>query len=316
MDQDLLLNLYQQMFLIRSFENKAFELHQAGEIAGPLHLSSGQEALAVGALSVLEEEDTVLSSFRCHSYYLARGGDPKRAFAELFGKASGCSGGRGGSMHLFDTSHNFMGGWGIIGAHIPLAAGFAFADKYRKTKGVTLCFFGDGAVNIGAFHEGLALAELWKLPVVFIIENNQYAMNTAVNDNCSLDDLSLRALAYPLPRASVDGQDVFAVRSTIHTAIRRAREKQQPTLIEARTVRLAGFSADECTTDNSDSEQDPLSILEEKLKGLNLRESVNKIRDRITREIDEAVHFAKTQPAPHPDTAQEHIFAAEQGGLT
>jgi len=198
MDASLLLDLYRQMALCRRFEEAAGRAYQQGKIRGFLHLYVGQEAVAVGAISGAAPTDYIVSTYREHAHYLARTGDARGAMAELFGKAGGVVGGRGGSMHLFDASKRFLGGWAIVGGHIPIAAGVAFASKYRDEPDVTLCFFGDGTANMGAFHEGLALAGLWKLPVVFICENNMYAMGTPLYRTLSVEDVSVRAKGYPI----------------------------------------------------------------------------------------------------------------------
>ncbi|NMC61575.1 MAG: pyruvate dehydrogenase (acetyl-transferring) E1 component subunit alpha, partial [SAR324 cluster bacterium] len=223
MDQELLADLYRNMLRIRRFEEEAARLYTERKIGGFLHLYIGQEAVAVGAMSVLEAQDYVVTAYRCHWHYLARGGNCRAGFSELLGKETGCSKGRGGSMHFYNVEHNFMGGWGIVGAHVPLAAGLAFAQKYQNKGGVTLCFLGDGAINIGPFHEGLSLASLWELPLVIVIENNYFAMGTPVNKSFPIEDLSVRALGYAIARDTVDGHDVFAVRSAIYQAAKRAR---------------------------------------------------------------------------------------------
>ncbi|MDC0357714.1 thiamine pyrophosphate-dependent enzyme [Oligoflexia bacterium] len=317
MDQELVSELYTKMLRIRHFEEEAARLHQAQKIAGPLHLYSGQEAVAVGTLSVLEGDDAVISSFRCMGHFLAQGGSTKAGFAELMGKEAGCSKGRGGSMHLFDTSRNFFGGWQIIGSQIPVAAGLAFAQKYKDSNAVTICFFGDGAINIGAFHEGLALAALWKLPVVFIIENNRYAMHTPVEKSFPIEDLSVRALAYPMARDTVEGHDVFAVRGATHTAIRRAREQKLPTLIEAKTVRLRGFSVADATENgstgalNTAKEKDPIIFLEQKMENLGMEKERDRIQADMRTEIEAAVQFAENAPEPTPSGALDYTYSEE-----
>jgi pyruvate dehydrogenase E1 component alpha subunit len=234
--------------------------------------------------------------------------------AELLGKATGCAKGRGGSMHFYDSTLNFMGGWGIIGAQLPVAAGIAFAQNYTNSDGVTICFLGDGAINIGPFHEALSLAALWKLPVVFVIENNYFSMGTPLHKTAPTEDLSIRALGYPMARDSVDGHDVFAVRSCIHTAVRRAREHRLPTLIEAKTYRYRGHSMADPATYRTKEEvetwraRDPIKVIGEKLNTLgmgNLRESINK---DIEEEIVDAVKFAEESPFPDPETALDYVY--------
>src|SRR5205823_2026097 len=219
MDAGLLLDLYRQMALCRRFEEAAAKAYTQGKIRGFLHLYIGQEAVAVGAISAAEPTDYIVATYREHAHYLARTGDARGAMAELFGRATGCSGGRGGSMHLFDAARRFFGGWAIVGGHVPIAAGVAFGSKYRGEPDVTLCFFGDGTANMGAFHEGLALAGLWKLPVVFICENNQYAMGTPLYRTLSVEDVAVRARGYPMEAEIVNGDDVLEMREATRHAI-------------------------------------------------------------------------------------------------
>ena len=302
------------MARIRRFEEEAARLYTEKKIGGFLHLYIGQEALAVGAMSVLEPKDKVMTAYRCHGHYLARGGSARAGMAELLGKATGCAEGRGGSMHFYDIERNFFGGWGIVGGQIPVAAGLAFAQKYNNENAVTLCFMGDGAINIGSFHEGLALAALWKLPVVFIIENNYFAMGTPLEKTAATEDLSIRALAYPMARDTVDGHDVFAVRSSIHTAVRRAREQNLPTLIEARTYRYRGHSmADPATYRTKDDveewrSRDPIATTGAKLEGLGQAELRQRIDDEIENEIMDAVKFAEESPFPDPSTVMNYAY--------
>ena len=314
MDQDLIADLYCQMLRIRRFEEETVRLYTERKIGGFLHLYIGQEAVAVGASSVMEAKDCVLASYRCHGHYLARGGSARAGMAELLGKAGGCALGRGGSMHFFDAQHNFLGGWGIVGAHVPTAAGVAFAQKYRKTGAVTVCFLGDGAINIGPFHEGLSLAALWKLPVVFVIENNLFAMGTPLNKTAAVDDVSIRALAYPMARDVVDGHDVFAVRSALHAAIRRAREMSLPTLVEAKTYRYRGHSMADPATYRSKEDveawraRDPIKVLEEKMVELELTSKKNRIEQDVEAEMADAVRFAEDSPFPDPAAACEFVY--------
>src|SRR5215831_17096989 len=235
MDSGLLLDLYRQMCLCRRFEEAAAKAYSQGKIAGFLHLYIGQEAVAVGAISAVPPTDYIVATYREHAHYLARTGDARGAMAELYGKASGSVGGRGGSMHLFDAARRFLGGWAIVGGHLPIAAGVAFASKYREERDVTLCFFGDGTANMGAFHEGLALASQWKLPVVFICENNQYAMGTPLYRTLAVDDVAVRARGYPMEAEIVNGDDVLEMREVVRHALVRARKESLPIFIEAKT---------------------------------------------------------------------------------
>jgi pyruvate dehydrogenase E1 component alpha subunit len=315
MDQDTLADLYRRMLRIRRFEEEAARLYTERKIGGFLHLYIGQEAVAVGAVSVLEEKDQMITAYRCHGHYLARGGSARAGMAELLGRETGCSKGRGGSMHFYDASRNFFGGWGIIGAQIPVAAGMAFANIVNETGGVVLCFLGDGAINIGPFHEGLALASLWKLPVVYIIENNYFAMGTPLEKTAATDDLSIRALGYPMARDTVDGHDIFKVRSCILDAVRRARDKRQPTLIEARTYRYRGHSMADPATYRTKADvdewrsRDPIATLGSKIDSLGLQSIREKIDAEIEAEILDAVTFAEESPMPDPATVGDYVMA-------
>ncbi|HMO01845.1 MAG TPA: pyruvate dehydrogenase (acetyl-transferring) E1 component subunit alpha [Oligoflexia bacterium] len=314
MDNELITELYRSMLLIRRFEEEAARLYQERKIGGFLHLYIGQEALAVGTASVLDSEDYLVTAYRCHGHYLARGGSARAGMAELLGKVTGCAEGRGGSMHFYDVEKKFMGGWGIVGAHMPLAAGFAFAQKYNQESGATICFLGDGAINIGPFHEAMSLAALWNLPVVFVIENNYFAMGTPLHKTSPTDDLSLRALGYPMARDTVDGHDVFAVRASIHAALTRAREQHLPTLIEAKTYRYRGHSMADPAKYRTKEEvedwrkRDPILTLGAKLESFGLKT----LRDQIDREIEEeildAVKFAEESPEPDPSTAEKYVY--------
>src|SRR2546422_700669 len=241
-DRETLRNLFHQMLLIRRFEEKCAESYSLGKIGGFCHLYIGQEAVGVGAISALRPDDYVVTSYREHGQAIAKGISPDAIMAELYGKASGCSRGKGGSMHLFDKRVNFLGGHGIVGGQIPLATGVAFASKYKETDQVTLCFFGEAAVNQGAFHESLNMAQLWKLPCIYICENNQYGMGTSLARAMSLQNVAEKACGYSMESEFVDGMDVLAMRRATQRAIKRARENYLPTLIEARTYRYMGHS--------------------------------------------------------------------------
>src|SRR5688500_10173204 len=239
---DHLADLYRQMFVIRRVEEEAARAYAQGKIGGFLHLYIGQEAVAVGSIATLKPEDYVVTTYRDHGIAIAKGMTARAVMAELFGKVTGCSKGLGGSMHLFDKEHNMLGGYGIVGGHIPLAAGVAFASKYRTDGRVTLCFFGEGAVAIGGFHEGVALAALWKLPIVFICENNEYAMGTPLKRTMSVEDVTMKALGYGIDRDRFFAADVLEVEQRIGEAVQRARELSLPTLVEVRTYRFRGHS--------------------------------------------------------------------------
>src|SRR5437867_9847192 len=242
LDTTLARALLTQMQLIRRFEEKAAEMYAMGKIGGFLHLYIGQEAVAVGAMSTLRPDDYAISSYREHGHCLAKGSDPKRIMAELFGRLDGLSKGKGGSMHLFDKSVNFLGGHGIVGAHLPLAAGAGFAIKYQGGDQVVVCYFGDGAVPEGEFHESLNLCALWKLPVIFLCENNRYAMGTSVERALAQTEIWKFGQTYGIPAERVDGMDVLAVREAVARAVSRARQQKAPSLLEADTDRYRGHS--------------------------------------------------------------------------
>src|SRR5216117_2117510 len=234
-DAELARRLLADMMLIRRFEEKAAEAYALGKIGGFLHLSIGEEAVAAGATSVLRSDDYAISTYREHGHCLIKGSDPRRVMAELFGRVDGLSKGKGGSMHLFDKEHNFLGGHAIVGAHLPIAAGVGFAIKYRGGDQVVLCYFGDGAVPEGEFHEALNLASLWKLPVIWVCENNRYAMGTSVERALAQTEIWKFGQTYGIPGERVDGMDVLAVRETVGRAVARTRQQKTPSLIEADT---------------------------------------------------------------------------------
>ena len=317
MDAALLLDLYRQMSLCRRFEEAAGRAYQQGKIRGFLHLYIGQEAVAVGAISAAEPTDYIVATYREHAHYLARTGDARGAMAELYGKASGCSGGRGGSMHLFDAAHRMLGGWAIVGGHVPIAAGVAFASKYRDEKDVTLCFFGDGTANMGAFHEGLALAGLWKLPVIFICENNQYAMGTPLYRTLAVEDVAVRARGYPMKSEIVNGDDVLEMREAVGHAIRRARRESKPFFIEAKTYRFRGHSVADPGKYRSKEElqkwmeRDPIRVLAERIQrlGIATEEQLHALDDEAKAQVQDAVEFAERAPEPDPATVGEYVYA-------
>ncbi|MBI3791274.1 MAG: pyruvate dehydrogenase (acetyl-transferring) E1 component subunit alpha [Gemmatimonadetes bacterium] len=234
--------LLRSMLMQRRFEERCAEAYALGKIGGFCHLYIGQEAVSTGTLSMLRPDDYVITTYRDHGQALARGLSARAIMAELFGRSDGCARGKGGSMHLFDKQHNFLGGHGIVGGHIPIATGVAFAIKYRGGDQVIVCFFGEAAINNGAFHEAANMAALWKLPVIYIIENNRYGMGTAIERAASIHDIYERAGSYDMARDVVDGQDVFAVRDAVGKAVDRARTQGMPTLLEVRTYRFMGHS--------------------------------------------------------------------------
>ena len=314
---DQLIELYRQMILIRRFEEKSAEAYVAGKIGGFCHLYIGQEAVGVGAISALRKEDYVLGSYREHGIALAKGMSARSIMAELFGKATGCSKGKGGSMHMFDKSLGFLGGHAIVGGQIPLATGTAFATKYQGTDQVTLCFFGEAAVNQGAFHESLNMAQLWKLPCIYICENNQYGMGTSLERAMSLRDIAQKACAYEMASEFVDGMDVLHVRNATLRAVERARKEYLPTLLEIRTYRFMGHSMSDPGNYRTRAEiekyqeRDPIklfaaSLLEEKFideKGL------EEIDRKAREEVEDALRFADESPLPDPEELYTDVYA-------
>ncbi|HJQ85537.1 MAG TPA: pyruvate dehydrogenase (acetyl-transferring) E1 component subunit alpha [Candidatus Binatia bacterium] len=317
MDAALLLDLYRQMCLCRRFEEAAAKAYSQGKISGFLHLYIGQEAVAVGAISAAAPTDYIVATYREHAHYLARTGNARAAMAELYGKGTGASGGRGGSMHLFDAEKRMLGGRAIVGGHVPIAAGVAFGSKYRGEHDVTLCFFGDGTANMGAFHEGLALAGLWKLPVVFICENNQYAMGTPLYRTLSVEDVAVRARGYPMEAEIVNGDDVLEMREATRHAISRARKEHLPFFLEAKTYRFRGHSvADPAKYRTKEEvqkwmERDPIAVLGQRIRTLGIAtdEQLKAIDEETKTQVQDAVRFAEESPPPAPDTVFEHVYA-------
>src|SRR5579862_1755540 len=317
-DPALLKTMLEQMVLVRRFEEKAAEMYTLGKIGGFCHLYIGQEAVAVGALSATNNDDYIFTSYREHGHALVRGMDPGEVMAELCGKRSGCSKGKGGSMHLFDKGRSFMGGHGIVGGQIPLAAGTAFSAKYLKQPRVTLCFFGEAAVNIGSFHETLNLAALWKLPVIFICENNRFGMGTPIERSSALYDLSQKALGYNMARAQVDGMDVLAVRDVMAEAVERARNENAPTLIEARTYRFMGHSMSDPSHGHyrtkveveEHKRHDPIKIFTNTLESLGLitQEEVEEMDRKVKEIVEDAVAFSERSDDPHPSQLHTDVY--------
>jgi pyruvate dehydrogenase E1 component alpha subunit len=302
---DHLAQLYRQMVLIRRVEEEAARAYAMGKIGGFLHLYIGQEAVGVGACAALRPDDYVVTTYRDHGIALAKGMSANALMAELYGKKTGCSQGLGGSMHLFDREHHMLGGYGIVGGHIPLAAGVAFASKYRADGRVTLCLFGEGAVSIGGFHEGLSLAALWKLPIVFICENNEYSMGTPLSRSMSIEDVSMKALGYGMDRDRFFADDVLEVERRIGEAVARAREESLPTLVEVRTYRFRGHSMSDPAKYRTQEElethkkRDPLFRAREALvEGQYGEARIKQIEDDVEAETQAAVKFAEESPEP------------------
>src|SRR5258707_1204880 len=316
-DRQTLVDLLRQMLLIRRFEEKSAESYSLGKIGGFCHLYIGQEAVGVGAISALRDDDYVLTSYREHGQAIAKGISPDAVMAELYGKAGGCSKGKGGSMHMFDKRVHFLGGHAIVGGQIPLATGVAFATKYKETDQVTLCFFGEAAVNQGAFHESLNMAQLWKLPCIYICENNQYGMGTSLARAMSLQNISAKAEAYEMASEFVDGMDVLAMRRATQRAIKRARENYLPTLIEARTYRYMGHSMSDPGNYRTRAEiekyqeRDPIKIFTATLKenGFLTDQDIADFEAQVKEEVERAGRFAEESPEPDPRVLYANVYA-------
>jgi pyruvate dehydrogenase E1 component alpha subunit len=314
--------LLARMALIRRFEEEAGRQYQRAKAGGFLHLGIGEEATIVGVASAMREEDFLIGSYRTHGHAIARGTEPRRVMAELFGRVDGTSGGRGGSMHIFDAEHRFMGGYGIVGGNLPLAAGLGLASQYKGEDAVTVCMFGDGASNAGNFGETMNLAALWKLPVLFLVENNLYGMGTSVERHSAQTDLSKKAEGYGVPGSRVDGMDVIAVREAVAEGIRLAREESKPTMLEAFTYRYRGHSAadPEVYREREEVEEwrekDPIETFARRCveAGVLGEREVQEVRDRAEAEVEAAVEFAEASPEPALDTMYEGLYAHTEAG--
>jgi pyruvate dehydrogenase E1 component alpha subunit len=317
LDNGQVVQLYEKMLLIRRFEEQSGRLYMQGKIHGFLHLYIGEEAIAVGAISPLRDDDYIITHYRDHGHALARGLDPKRIMAELMGKVTGTSGGKGGSMHLFDVSKGFMGGHAIVGGQMPLASGLALAIKYRGEDRAVLCIFGDGAVNEGSFHETMNLASLWKLPILFLLENNLYGMGTHIErTRAGGKDIYLAADAYKIPAAQIDGMDVVAVRDSITEALERVRAGEGPVFLEAMTYRFVGHSLQDPQAYRDSDEvdewriRDPIDTFREAalLAGLLDDGQITRIGERVDAVVAEAVAFGEQSDEPGPEALYENVY--------
>lgn len=316
--RDRLRKMYRKMVLIRLFEERTYQIYLQRKIGGFCHIYSGEEAVAVGSYECINPgEDYSISAYREHGHALASGLTPKSIMAELYGKATGCSRGKGGSMHLFSDELNFMGGHAIVGAHIPLAAGLGFKSYYREEDNVVLCFFGDGAMNQGSVHEGMNLIGLYNLPVILICENNGYGMGTSVDRASAESDLYKRSASYNIPGYRVDGLDVLEVYDVMSSAIDEARESNRPAFIEARTYRYRGHSMSDPAEYRSDEEleefkeKDPIKRLASKLqdRGWMTEDEVEEIEEEMDGKVQEAIQFAEDSPEPDMDELYEDVYA-------
>ncbi len=318
-----LVSLYRDMLLIRRFEEKSAEMYALAKIAGFLHLYIGQEAVAVGCIAATKPEDYIISAYRDHGHCLARGSDPKQVMAELFGKATGLCKGKGGSMHLIDVERNFMGGYAIVGGHLPLAVGLAFAAQYKKEDRIVLCFFGDGAIPSGQSHEAFNLAALWKLPVIFICENNRYGMGTPIAREMVLyKDVAERAKAHGIQAEQVDGMNVLAVRDLMQRVVSQIRKDPQPYFIEALTYRFMGHSMSDpahgqyrTREEVADARKnDPLALLKDAMKkdGVDTEKTLTTVEKEIETIVSECITFAEQSPFPSPASLHEDVYAEQE----
>jgi pyruvate dehydrogenase E1 component alpha subunit len=315
------LDWFKKMSLIRRFEERAEEAYGQGKIGGFLHLYIGEEAVAVGAMAALRPDDDVITHYRDHGYVLARGIEPKRVMAELYGKATGLSKGKGGSMHMADVRRHVWGGYAIVGGHIPVATGLALANQYRNLPRVVACFFGEGATNIGTFFSGINMAAVWKLALVAIVENNHYGMGTAIERVSAVADVSKKACAFNIPAVQIDGNDVLAVRDAVHQAAERSRAGGGPQLIEAMTYRFRGHSMGDPQRYRTKEEveeakaRDPIArwgriVLED---GLATEAELQEVRDEVEAEVEEAVRFAESSLSPEPRELCNDVLVFEEG---
>ena len=314
------LKWYEDMLLWRKFEDKTSALYIQQKIRGFLHLYNGQEAVLAGSIYAIDvKKDKMITAYRDHVQPIAMGVSPNHIMAELYGKSTGCSGGKGGSMHMFSKEHNFFGGHGIVGGQVPLGAGIAFADKYNENDAVTLCYMGDGAVRQGAVHEAFNMAMMWKLPVVFICENNGYAMGTSVERTANHSDIWKLGLSYEMPCAPVDGMDPVAVAESVKEAVDRARKGDGPTFLEMKTYRYKGHSMSDAqkyrTKDEVAEYQkiDPITKVLDMIKKNKWAtdKEIQAIQDQVKATVKEAVDFAESSPFPSNDSLYENVYAEE-----
>ena len=314
-----LLGYYRQMLLIRRFEEKTAEMYQRAKIGGYCHLNLGEEATCVGLSAGMQPNDYLFTNYREHGYAIARGLEPERVMAELFGRETGVSRGRGGSMHLFDAQKRMMGGYAIVGGQLPLATGAALAILRKGDKDAVVCQMGDATTNIGAFHESINIAALWKLPVVYAVVNNGFGMGTSVEAGSAVAELHEKACAYGIPGVAVDGNDVQAVRDATREAVERARNEHVPTLMNIKSYRLKGHSVVDPDRYRPEEylrqirSQDPVAHVAERLRDGRLAddEVLQRIEDEVEREVDAAVEFADESPEPNPEKLFEFSYATE-----
>ena len=319
MEKKELLDLYFQMVVIRRLEERAAELYQQGKVGGFLHLYIGQEAVSTGIISARKPVDRVITAYRDHGIAINCGIPAKQVMAELMGKATGISKGRGGSMHMADVTKNYFGGHAIVGSHLPLASGLALGDKYQNNKAVTICFFGDGATNIGYFHEAVNLSKVWDLPVLWVCENNQYGMGTSVERSSAVPEMIQKAKGYDIPASQVDGMDLMAVKEAAEKILPTVREGKGPYFLEVMTYRFRGHSMGDPERYRKQDEvhcwqeNDPIGIYQKYLEVNKLAtvEDLAKQNKLALSEVDKAVEFAEASPDPAPEERFKNIYVEE-----
>jgi pyruvate dehydrogenase E1 component alpha subunit len=311
-------DLYREMVVIRRIEERSAELYQKGKIGGFLHLYIGQEAVCAGIGSIRQPQDRLITAYRDHGWAISAGIDPKNVMAELLGKVDGCSEGKGGSMHMADVEKNFWGGHAIVGAHIPIAAGLALGDVYQgNNDAITICMFGDGATNIGFFHEGLNLSKVWNLPVLWVCENNQYGMGTAVDRASAVSEIRQKAEGYGMQNERIDGMDVMQVREDVARVLDLIRKDGGPYLLEIMTYRYRGHSMGDPERYREKAEvtkweeEDPIGILRKHIieEGIATDDELDEQDAEAERIVQEAVDFAEASPEPDDEALFEHIYA-------
>jgi len=316
-EKDELLRLYREMLLIRRFEDRAHFAYTQDKVGGYFHPYIGQEAVGCGFISVLRRDDIICDAYRDHGHFISKGGDPHAAMAELFGKATGCAGGKGGSMHFYNREIGFYGGTGIVGASIGLGAGVGFSMKYRGGDAICLTIFGDGAVNTGLFHESLNMAALWELPILFLCENNLYAMGTSLERSSAVTDLASRAKPYGIEAETVDGMDLFACRAAAERLVAAVRADRKPRFVEAITYRYRGHGAADPGNYRTRQEvdewraRDPIGIVEKRLveETIASEDEIQRMHADAVKAVAEIVAYAEASPMPPPEALYEHVYA-------
>ena len=316
MDKTMLLEWYRLMVLIRRFEQRSAELYQQGKIGGFLHLYIGQEAVVVGSLGARQDGDHVITAYRDHGHAITVGTETKRIMAEMLGKKTGVSKGKGGSMHLADKERHYWGGYAVVGGHLPLATGIALAEQYRETDNIVLCFFGDGSTNIGYFHESLNLAGVWDLPVLWICENNQYGMGTTIDRASAVPRMIDKATAYGMEGEQVNGMNIFEVYEATQKALKKIRDGEGPQFLEMLTYRFEGHSMGDPLRYRTKEEvekwreDDPIGVLERHLIDEKMadKDELEKIDEAVEQELEEAVQYAEESPLPEPEALFEDIY--------